>query len=371
MTTPTRPRARQGFTLVEMLVVIVIIGILAGLITAAAFRAQIAAKRAVIKMEIAQLAMALESYKNEYGAYPPDFFGLQHNDTDVQDAAKTAVIAHLRKRFPRCQLNPDPIVAFNTQFAPTLLANYNIRAADLDSASALVFWLGGLPADSTSMTPAGFHQDPTDPFRTGLPRTKPLFEFNTERYVPFEENPGDASRARYLRFYPAGSSVTGNQAGKQLLREGQAPYVYFKSRRLTAANNRYDYALTDDPDPTKASIVPFCYVHGPQGTENVAVPYLDEYPGPSPHWDNSTNAASTAAADLQDRHYIRRWRNLEKYQIICAGLDGQFGNVTSSPAGSVDAYRFRFSKTGNNFSANGEDFDNLTNFAEGTLEDEM
>jgi len=241
----------------------------------------------------------------------------------------------------------------------------------LDSASAIVFWLGGLPADTTSYAPAGFHKDPTAPFKRGLPRTERLFDFAPERYVPLEVTPTDSTGTRYLRFYPAGSSVSGNPSTKQPLRDDQAPYVYCKARRLAAASNRYEYGLPDNSIPADAAIVPACYVHGPSATKNVAVPYLDEYPGPSPHWDDSSNPASSSATDLLDRNYIRRWRNLEKFQIICAGLDGQFGDIAQDPSSGVDNYRFRFSRSGDNFSVDGQDFDNQTNFTDGTLEDEM
>ena len=57
--------APRAFTLVEMLVVITIIGILAGVVTAAAIRARIAAKNGVIAMDISQLDMALKNYKEK------------------------------------------------------------------------------------------------------------------------------------------------------------------------------------------------------------------------------------------------------------------------------------------------------------------
>ncbi len=68
----TKRTLRHGFTLVEMLVVVAIIGILAGLITAAATVAIKTAKKAVITMEFTQLDQALKAYKDKYGEYPPD-----------------------------------------------------------------------------------------------------------------------------------------------------------------------------------------------------------------------------------------------------------------------------------------------------------
>jgi len=374
MTIPTRTRPRQGFTLVEMLVVIVIIGILAGLIVGAAVMVRPAVRRATIKTEISQLEIALERYKAEFGEYPPDFFGLQHTNTDIIQDAQRAVIRHLRKRFPRYPLpatHADAWTRFHDDVAnATSSWSSPLNVNRLDCASALVFWLGGLPdGASGDMRPAGFNSDPTNPFRVGLPRTPPFFEFKPERYVPIEVSPAGGSR--YLRFYPDGSTVAGNQNASVAFRADQVPFVYFKSRRVNVAGGRYEYAVSDYA--ATPSMVPLCYVHGPTATENVAVPYLDEYPGTRPYWDNSGAAApaSNSLTDLRNVHYIRRWRNLEKYQIVCAGLDNQFGNVTNDPGSDVDLYRFRFTRSGDNFTADGLDLDNLTNFTQGTLEDEM
>ena len=67
------PATRRAFTLIEMLTVIVIIGILASLITAAAIRAAPAVKNFAVRKEISDLQQALEAYKIKYSEYPPDF----------------------------------------------------------------------------------------------------------------------------------------------------------------------------------------------------------------------------------------------------------------------------------------------------------
>lgn len=62
---------RRGFTLIEMLVVIVIIGILAAMISAAVVGAIRAAKSESTKATIRAIEGAAERYKNEFSAYPP------------------------------------------------------------------------------------------------------------------------------------------------------------------------------------------------------------------------------------------------------------------------------------------------------------
>ena len=68
--------SRKAFTLVELLVVITIIGILTGLVTAAAVAARRRAKIATVVMEVKQLESACQAYKEKFGEYPPDFCGL-------------------------------------------------------------------------------------------------------------------------------------------------------------------------------------------------------------------------------------------------------------------------------------------------------
>ena len=96
---------------------------------------------------------------------------------------------------------------------------------------------------------------------------------------------------------------------------------------------------------------------GSVGT-SVAVPYL-----------GGEHASHTDPAVVGDRTKVRAWRNLETFQVLCPGLDGQYSDVSANPQSSVDRYRFRFSLTGLNFQE--YDFDNMGNFSEGRLEDEL
>jgi len=65
-------RPGLGFTLIELLTVIAIIGVLAGLLVGLAPTAARKMKESRIKSELAQLILAVESYKAEVGYYPPD-----------------------------------------------------------------------------------------------------------------------------------------------------------------------------------------------------------------------------------------------------------------------------------------------------------
>jgi prepilin-type N-terminal cleavage/methylation domain-containing protein len=63
---------RQGFTLVEMLAVIAIIGILAGLALTLLPNATVDGKRKRTKSQLTQIQTAIESYHAKNGFYPPD-----------------------------------------------------------------------------------------------------------------------------------------------------------------------------------------------------------------------------------------------------------------------------------------------------------
>src|SRR5579859_521710 len=66
---------RIGFTLIELLVVIAIIAILAAIIFPAAMRAKDAAYRSSDMSHMNELRSALQLYRIDQGAYPPQLFG--------------------------------------------------------------------------------------------------------------------------------------------------------------------------------------------------------------------------------------------------------------------------------------------------------
>ena len=78
----------DGFTLVEVLVVIVIIGILSAIAIPAITNAIATGKTTKMRMEISALEQAIERYRDKYGDYPPDFSNW------------TVVERHYRKAFP-------------------------------------------------------------------------------------------------------------------------------------------------------------------------------------------------------------------------------------------------------------------------------
>lgn len=74
---PMVPSANAGFTLIELMVVIVILGILAGLIVPRIMDRPDQAKQAMARTQIQSIETALKLYKLDNGRYPTTEQGLQ------------------------------------------------------------------------------------------------------------------------------------------------------------------------------------------------------------------------------------------------------------------------------------------------------
>jgi general secretion pathway protein G len=85
-----RPDKEDGFTLLELLVVIVILGLLIGLVAPAVLRQLGHAKDSIARQSIAQIGSVLDLYKLDTGGYPSTQDGLQALITKPQDAVSWA-----------------------------------------------------------------------------------------------------------------------------------------------------------------------------------------------------------------------------------------------------------------------------------------
>jgi general secretion pathway protein G len=78
----TRLQRSDGFTLIEILVVMAIIAMLAVMVAPNLFNQQAGAMRDVARTEISTLEAALDIYRLDVGEYPDTLDGLMEDDTD-------------------------------------------------------------------------------------------------------------------------------------------------------------------------------------------------------------------------------------------------------------------------------------------------
>lgn len=354
---------RQGFTLVELLVVILIIGLLVALVSTAAVKALTSARSKKMKFEIDEISRAVVDYaNNNNGEYPPSFASF---DTSGNNAERNRITRHIQRRFPRytpASTASTTATAFYDNFRADVLAlspqfGYNTGDLDInniDQAEALVFWLAGFPTNRNSGTAAvetrvcGFSKDPTRPF-AGIDSANASITVNgvaiaiqAQRTNRFPFDPTrlvDRDGDYWLEYVPPGVSPAGDMT----------PYVYFDSLAYTSCTTTGStLSLLPYPSNTGSN-------RGPTG--NVATwgqcwPLMRVY----------GTAGSTPLA---------QWVNSETFQILGAGLDGQY--TTGALSVSKYTYPTLIDATVTPLSPANTDsamYDNVTNFAEGTLQEE-
>lgn len=309
-----RPRNRhQGFTLIEVLMVIAIIGVLVGLLVPAVNMARRSVQQSSIVFEVQTLNSAVEQYKTKFGDYPPD-------GSNVSTFKR-----HIRKVFPNIAaselLDLDSAVGCNQQPIPT---SPDFRV--MDPSEALVFFLGGFSDD-----PAHPFTGPGGPLQVisrnaagvatsvqyNVDRNAPLFEFKQSQLTLEVVRGATVSTDESINFYdlateypttdgllPPGSPT--NSLGDVIPcyhPSGRlAPYVYFDSRTYSTKVGTVTYANHFSP----GSGSPVTGFARPYKSINV----------------NTSVTYSPASADA---YY--RYENDRTFQIVSAGLDDAFGNV--------------------------------------------
>ncbi len=313
---------RLGFTLVELLTVIVIIGILVALVSVAVRNAMVAAKQAAIINEIQQLDMAMSRLANEAGdVYPPDFttFNSMGGQQEMQAYFGGPMKTYFAKRFPnyRAQNLQSAIDSLYGGTGWPRPSNQMFLSRKIDPAEALVFWLGGfsVPPGADSAKLRNFSANPSNPIegKAQAKRLTSFYDFSPDRLV-------DRDNDGWYEYVPPGNTGSGNPP----------PYVYFNGK---------SYANMIKPDGTvdpKLAMVRYPKQEMTQVSEwGYATPYRSSDGGVA-------------------------WMNPQKFQIISASLDGIYGNTTSANLGPKSY------PIGDNYET--ADLDNATNFADAVLE---
>ncbi len=318
-----------GFTLVEMLVVVTIIGILASLITAAAVAARRRAKIAAIVTDISQLDMALKAYKARFGEYPPDFATTGPGTSSA--IMQATVLRHLAKVFPR--YTPGVLGGGSgwTGFVNDVKNGWGIdpsKFSGFGPAAAITFWLGGKPIwvsgtpSSNTWKPVtgflGFSANPLSPFGSETNRIAPFYDFDVTSICYYT-----SSGTSGLWYWAPGASGA-SPVNSSLYR----PYLYMR-----AENGTYPQQWA--------------------GSGSVCFPFVDR------RVDTGTTSTS----------YLNRvFVNPQSFQLLSFGFDRDCCYTTDG-----DYPHFPNGDNYGNKDLAGKpaaySFDDITNFSNGTLED--
>lgn len=307
-TTAPRHRNLRGFTLVELLMVIVIIGILLGIAVPAIMGAISRGNATEMRMEIGAIEQAIERYHDKYGDYPPDF------------SSWTVVERHYRKIFPRIGAAELERLQLLTDTNP---GNDKVRDLNtvtpaahdptaLDRGEVLHWVLGGYSSNPlTPFTgPGGPLDDTEDPnigpneivFQINIDRDNSFYEFEPTR-LDLSTIDAGSSVGENNRYESSDGDLFASYAVHDNDDVGP-PFVYFDSRT---------YALYD------ATLADF------NGYGSTAFGVI------RPYYSNLSvaNKGGNDYADLPAA--LRAWKfmNPDKYQIISPGLDGRFGSFAS------------------------------------------
>lgn len=226
---------RRGFTLVELLVVITIIGILASLITVAAVGALKRARETEIKTEVDQLDGAFVEYKNRYTAFPPNC----QTDGSSGPLDDNAVANNLRRHLQQ--------IAGRSQEPPELIAKLlGLVSGGLEGGmtaqEAVVFWLSGFSSDPKY--PISGEGGPSYPANLGnndpVESRRWIFPFDVGRLSP--RGSDGYFNGRYIEYTVTIPGQNNNQPQLRRInfweyrpRKSEKPYLYFDTSRHPAA----------------------------------------------------------------------------------------------------------------------------------------
>jgi prepilin-type N-terminal cleavage/methylation domain-containing protein len=358
--TPKSPLTpRSGFTLVEMMVVILIIGLLTAVSVTAVMRAMTTGRQTAIKLEVNALSQAVERYMQKYGDYPPD------------GSSRDVLERHMRRVFPR-MTTPDTVL-----LEQLISPGGNFSYVAMDRAEALVFFLGGFSEDPLHpligeggpLTLAPGVASPTTnlaDYQYNATRDNAFFDFDLSRLTTRRANDTDPllSYDEDVWTTPGERALAGalpggvDQLPVYLTRAGEyTPYVYFDSR-------------------TYGLVGPGVYNGFRSPATGGVRPYKSELNIEAPR-------NGSAYADEVEAFKAVPFHNPSTFQIISPGLDGIFGTITENADGLpihfvTQSGRAVAPTPANIFSPNIQRFqdggsinghlDNITNFSESTLE---
>jgi prepilin-type N-terminal cleavage/methylation domain-containing protein len=268
---------RPGFTLVELLVAIAIIGILLAMLVPAVMRIYGVGTQVVAQNDINQLETAVQNFKVNYKVeYIPsqikmcELFsqyavvenGVAANAQNPLDRASVDFLTHV---WPKL-LSPLP-GQVNSQWQSAGIdwngdGTTTTPPVILEGHQALVYFLGGVPLHSPAPGCFGFSTDSRDPVKLSQTqgRTSPFFEFGNTGRLAFV--PNNAGNTGYYSFFDPYKQYDPPQ-----FQNGDQPYAYFSN--YGTRNGYSKFGLTSDcptlgVTPYASSLSPAIQYYNPQ-----------------------------------------------------------------------------------------------------------
>ena len=296
----------------ELLVVMAILGILAGLLAWGVNAARVAILKRAQAFEVQSIASAVEAYKTKYGDYPPD------------GSSWPVMEAHLRKAFPNilvselALLNPalsqqnglirndNDLTGSHPHLARYVSTSPGLRSGRVfDAAEALVFFLGGFSSDPQRPItgPGGPLKQVGSAYIYNTQRENAFFEFKIGRLTLDPNTGASTDETVYSEGVPndlmpvyVGNGPTYQQLG--------VPIIYFDSRTYqiagaTVNDNSYYFNFYSP------GLVDTRNVQG--STRNCARPFLS--------MDLDPNKGNNAL----------RYANDKTFQVMNGGYDRIYG----------------------------------------------
>ena len=253
MTTPqvkTRFNAAQraAFTLVELMVVILIIGILTAIATPFIFGALTTSREFTIINEVQQMSAAVERFKTKHGFYPPSLNSGATNGVNS--------VGEFRRYLNRIAPNHAEGTGADGGGLQTWWTNVGSK---LDARSSLVFWLSGLCTSKQYPLSgsAAFTTTPLAPYNTNK-----LLDDVTET-TPIDRNVFyDFKFDQLVSVDPTAAATLGIKVYNQPYGKGDDlafRYRDFKSYMVTSNNAYYNVDPTVAANFSQPNLISNCW----------------------------------------------------------------------------------------------------------------
>ena len=138
----------------ELLIVMAILGILAGLLAWGVNAARVAILKRAQAFEVQSIASAVEAYRTKYGDYPPDGSSWPVMDAHLRKAFPNILVSELALLNPALSTangyirNDNDLTGSHPHLARYISTAPGLRSGRVfDAAEALVFFLGGFSSD--------------------------------------------------------------------------------------------------------------------------------------------------------------------------------------------------------------------------------